>query len=187
GPPLALGLGLPGHGALHALGQVHVLDLHPLDANAPRPLGRLVDDPPQFTVDGLALGEQLVHLRLADDRPQRGLRLLGYGEHVVLHVDDGLDRVHHAEVHHGAHPDADVVPGDALRGGNRNGDDLHVALLQLVADGPDDGQPRPFGLWQDLPEPENQPALALLHDPPGTANDGQAADNEDDENYKERC
>ena len=35
----------------------------------------------------VALGEQLVHLGLADDRAQRGLRLLGDREHVVLHVD----------------------------------------------------------------------------------------------------
>jgi hypothetical protein len=33
------------------------------------------------------LGEQLVHLGLTDDRPERGLRLLGDREQVILHVD----------------------------------------------------------------------------------------------------
>ena len=70
----------------------------------------------QLPVHRVALGQQLVHLRLADDRAQRGLRLLRDGEQVVLHVDGRLDRVDNPEVDHRVHPHADVVPGDALLG-----------------------------------------------------------------------
>lgn len=39
GAAFPLGLGLPGHRAFHAVGQGDVLDLDPLDAQAPRSLG----------------------------------------------------------------------------------------------------------------------------------------------------
>ena len=64
----------------------------------------------------VALGQQLVHLGLADNRPERGLALLGDREQVVLDIDRGLDRVHHPEVDDRVDPDADVVAGDALLG-----------------------------------------------------------------------
>ena len=50
GPALSFRLGLPGHGPLHAVGQRDVLDLHPLDPDAPRALGRLIDDAAQARV-----------------------------------------------------------------------------------------------------------------------------------------
>ena len=64
GPPLALGLGLPGHGALHLLGQVDVLDLDRGDLDAPG-VGAPRRGSLQLGVELLALGEQLVQLGLA--------------------------------------------------------------------------------------------------------------------------
>src|SRR5262249_42101952 len=54
---LALGLGLAGHRALHGRRQLHVLDLHGGDLDAPA-LGVLVNDRLHSAVDALALGEQ---------------------------------------------------------------------------------------------------------------------------------
>ena len=50
--------------------------------------GRAVDHQLQALVELLAVGEQIVQVALADDRPQRGLRHLGDGEAVVLDLDD---------------------------------------------------------------------------------------------------
>ena len=72
GPPFPLGLGLAGHGPLHLLGQADVADLDPVHLDAPR-LGLGVEGDLELGVDPLPLGEQLVELVAADDRPQRGL------------------------------------------------------------------------------------------------------------------
>ncbi len=164
GAALPLRLGLPRHRPLHALRQRHVLDLHPLHPDAPRALGGLVDDPAQLPVHAVPLGQQLVHLGLADDRAQRGLRLLGDREHVVLHVDGRLDRVDHPEVDHRVDPHGHVVLGDPVLRRDRHRHDLHVDLLHPVADRPDHGQPGAARQAQHLPEPEDDALLVLLHD-----------------------
>ena len=61
GPLLALGLGLAGHGPLHRVGQLHVLDLDDADLDAPR-LCLLVDDLLEPLVDLVAVDEQLVQV-----------------------------------------------------------------------------------------------------------------------------
>ena len=71
-----------------------------------------VDHLLELLVELLALGEEVVQLDLSEDRPQRRLRQLGGGVHVVLDLDDRLDRPHGAEVHHGVHFHRDVVAGD---------------------------------------------------------------------------
>jgi hypothetical protein len=96
--PLALGLGLPGHRALHALRDLDVLDLDDRDLDAPG-RGLLVDDRLQDRVDLLALRQQLVELMLAEHRPQRRLRDLRRRDHEVLDLHDrGLLRIDDPEV-----------------------------------------------------------------------------------------
>ncbi len=63
GPPLAVGLGLPGHRALHGLGQRHVLDLDAVDLHAPAD-GRAVDHQLQTLVQLLPVGQQVVEVAL---------------------------------------------------------------------------------------------------------------------------
>src|SRR6188508_3355545 len=62
------------------------------------PQGSLVDDLLQVLVEPLALGEQLIEIRLAEHRAQRGLGDLRGGEQEVLDLDDRLVRVDHPEV-----------------------------------------------------------------------------------------
>src|SRR5258705_502857 len=69
GAALALGLRLARDGALHLLGQVHVLDLDGRDLDPPR-LGLAVDDLLERLVLLLALRQQLVELGLAQNRTQ---------------------------------------------------------------------------------------------------------------------
>src|SRR6266496_309603 len=61
---LALGFGLLGHGALHGIGQRHVLDLYRRDFDAPR-FGLPIDDLLQLQVDRLALGKQVIERGLS--------------------------------------------------------------------------------------------------------------------------
>ena len=87
GALLALGLGLPRHGALHLLRQVDVLDLDHRHLDAPG-IGVRVDDLLQRGVELLALRQQLVELRLAEHGAQRRLRQLRGRVQVVLDLDD---------------------------------------------------------------------------------------------------
>src|SRR5438046_2619505 len=73
GAPLALGLGLLGHRALHVLGQVDLLDLHGRDLDAPG-LRVLVDDALELLVDLVPRREEVVELDLAEDAAPRRLR-----------------------------------------------------------------------------------------------------------------
>ena len=89
--PLALGLRLARHRALHALRDLDVLDLDDRDLDAPG-RGLLVDDPLQDRVDLLALRQQLVELVLAEHRAQRRLRDLRRRDHEVLDLHDRVLR-----------------------------------------------------------------------------------------------
>src|SRR5215212_7993925 len=63
-PPLSLALGLPGHGPLHLLRYLHVLDLDGAHLYAPG-VGLLVDYGLQLLVYGLPVGEEVVQVLLA--------------------------------------------------------------------------------------------------------------------------
>lgn len=125
--------GLPGHRLLHRLGQRNVFDLHPINVQAPAQRGA-VDHHFQTLVGPLPVGQQIVQITVADDRPQRRLRDLRHRRPVILHVDDHANRINHFEVDHRVHPPRDVVPSDAVLGRDRQRDDLHVDLLQPVLD-----------------------------------------------------
>src|SRR5829696_4917484 len=65
GPPLPLALGLARHRPLHLLRDLHVLDLHHADLDAPG-VGLLVDDPLELLVYLLAVDEQVVEVLLPE-------------------------------------------------------------------------------------------------------------------------
>jgi len=83
--------------------------------------------------------------------------------HVVLHVDGGLDRLDHPEVHHRVDPHRHVVASHALLRGHSHGDDLHVDLLQPVADRPDEGKARLEHMRLHPAEPVQDALLVLLN------------------------
>src|SRR5205823_5411908 len=112
-PPLAFGLGLARHRAFHRLRKRDILDLDAVDVDAPVERGA-VDHQLEALVQPFAVGEQVVEVALADDRPQRRLRHLADRGPVVLDVDRGGHRVDHLEVHDRVHPDRDIVVGDPV-------------------------------------------------------------------------
>src|SRR6185369_13482462 len=59
---------------------------------------------------------------------------LRYCTGVVLHVDDGLNRVDDPVIHNRVHPQRDVVPGDGILGRDRRHDNLHVDLAEPVSE-----------------------------------------------------
>ena len=80
----------------------------------------------------LALGQQLVEVRLAADAAQRRLRDLRRGVEVVLHLHNRAVGVEDAEIEHGAYFDGDVVAGDDVLRGHVEGDGPQVEAEHLL-------------------------------------------------------
>src|SRR5690606_32448442 len=93
------------------------LDLDTHNADAPLVSG-LVEDLPEVQVDGVAAGEGLVELHLADQVSQVGLGQLGDGEDEVADVVDQPLRVGGLVVDDGVDGHHDVVLGDDLLRGD---------------------------------------------------------------------
>jgi len=134
GPPLALGLGAAGHGPLHLLGDLDVLDLHDAHIHAPR-LGQVLDDVAQVGVQGLTMRQNGVEVDPSEHAAQCRLGDLGGGDGVVLHLHDRLDRVNDVEQHDGVDPGGDVVLGDDLLRGDGQGDHAGVDPLHALQEG----------------------------------------------------
>ena len=100
GPLFALGLGLLGHGPLHALGQFNVFYLHHGNNHAPA-LGVRVQDFGNLAVDGFALAQYLVQLEFAHNVAHRGLGNLVDGGHHVLNGHNAFYGIHYAVIGHG--------------------------------------------------------------------------------------
>ncbi len=113
GAALALGFGLLGHGALHCVGQRHVLDLDRRDFDAPR-FGLPVDDLLQLQVDRLALRKQVIQVGLAEHAAQRRLRHQRGGFEKVLHFHDRGLRIDDAEINDRVDRHRHVVSGHHL-------------------------------------------------------------------------
>ena len=87
-----------------------VLQLHAVDLYAPFVCG-VVEHGAQLGVDGVARGERLVQLKLADDVAQGGLRELLYCVGQVVNLVHGLERVDNLEVQQGVYLRLHVVFG----------------------------------------------------------------------------
>ena len=111
GPLFPLGLGLSCHGALHALGQLDVLQLDQGDLDAPSGSGD-IEDLADVDVDAVGLGQDLIQGVLADHLTQRGLGDLVDGRAYVLDGDHRLHRIDHPVVGDGGHIHTHVVPSD---------------------------------------------------------------------------
>ena len=160
GAPLTLGFGLARNGADHLLGQVDVLDLDRLHFDSPG-LRLLVERSLNTRVQLLPLTEQLIKIRLAQNRPQPRLRELRCRVNVMRDLDDGLGRVEHAEEDHRAHLDRDVVARhDVLR--------RHIHRLDAQRDAHDpvdrrehQHQAGPLRAREQAPQTKDDAALVL--------------------------
>ena len=172
GSSFTLGFGLAGHGALHRIGQHHVLDFDAIDVYAPAQRGT-VEHHRQALVEAFTVGEQVIEVALADDRAQRGLRDLADRGHVVLDVDGDPYRIAHVEVDDGVDPDGDVVAGDAVLGGHGHRDDLHAHLLQAISQRHQQHESGSAHTVLYPAEPEDDAALELFDDPEAGCQDKQ--------------
>jgi hypothetical protein len=177
GPLFPLGLRLAGHRPLHRVGQLYVLDLDDADLDAPR-LGRFVDDLLQLVVDLVAMDQQLVQVRLAQDRSQAGLGDLPRRPAVIFYLHDGVAGIDHPEIGHGVHPDRHVVAGDGLLRGDIQGDDAQVDLHHAVYEGDDEKETRPLCALQPA-QTKNDAALVLLDDLDGRDQQHDQKDDDD--------
>ena len=87
--PVAFGLRLGGHGPLHRVGEVHILDFHDGDFNPPR-LGVPIDDLLQAVVHFVPLRQEVIEFRLTQRAAQGRQGHLGRGEQEILHLQNGL-------------------------------------------------------------------------------------------------
>ena len=176
GAALALGLGLLGHGAEHGLGHVDLLDLDGDDFYA-EGRGVTVDDGLDALVEGLAMGEQLVEVDLAQDGAEGGLGELRGLVDVVRDLDDGAGGVDDPQGDDGVDFEGDVVAGDdVLRR------DFHCFLTKahpdnLVERAEDEDDARAGGGLLHAAKAEDDGSLVLLEDLDGVE------DVEDDDGY----
>src|SRR5580693_7299693 len=113
GAALALGLGLTGDGADHALVEVDALELDIGDLDAPG-FGLLVEHVLNAGIELVALGQHLVEIVLAQYPAQRGLGELTGRDEVIPDLDDGALGIDDAEVDDGRDLDRDVVTGNHI-------------------------------------------------------------------------
>ena len=181
GALLPLGLGLPGHRPLHALGELDVLELDQGDQHSPL-CGRPVEDLADAVVDGVGLGERLVQGVLTDHVAQRRLRDLVDGRRDVLDDHDGLQRVDDVEVGDARDIDADVVLGDDPLRLDRHRDGAQRYAPEHVDEGNEEGQSG-FADRVRAAEPEQNAPFVLLHDPDGQGqqDDSQGGDGDSDD------
>ncbi len=170
GPLFPLGLGLAGHGALHQLWQQDILDLDQRDHHTPRLFRVLVNDVPQPLIDPVAMGQELIEVRLAQHTPQRGQGQLLGGQGVFLNLHDRAFWIHHVKVHHRVHVDGHVVPGDDLLGFQDHRSGAQVNLDQVVNPGQDQVEAW-FSDTDELAKAEQHAALVLVHGLDGRDNE----------------
>ena len=115
GAAVAFGFRLSGHGPLHRLGEIHILDFHDGDFNSPR-LGVPIDDLLQAAVHFIPLRQQVIEFGLTQRAAQGGQGHLGSGEQEILHLQHGPHGIDNPEIEHGIDADRDVVPGDDVLG-----------------------------------------------------------------------
>src|SRR3989442_6290321 len=145
GSALALGFGLLGHGALHVLGQVDLLDLDGRHLYPPG-LGVLVDDPLELLVDLVARRQEVVQLDLTEHAPQRRLGDLRGRVEIVLDRDHRSLRIDHSEVDDGADLQRHVVARDHVLRRQVERDGLEAPLHHLVDEGHQQDEPRPVAV-----------------------------------------
>ena len=121
---LALGLHLLFHGVLDLAGRQDVLQLHAVDLDAPR-VGGLVQNGAHLGVDGVAAGEALVQLQLADDVTQGGSGQILDGAHGILHAVGVQLGIGDLEV-----DDRVDLHGDVVLGDDRLGVEVRHLLLE---------------------------------------------------------
>src|SRR5208282_4685269 len=161
GAALAFRFGLAGNGALHVLRDVHLLQLHLGDFDAPG-LGVLIEDVLELFVHFVAFGKDGVELELAANAAQGGLGELRGGVHVILGAREGQIGVDHLEVADGVDLCRDVVLRDDVLRGHVERFDLHGNAIERVNRPNHDGEAPGLGSVQHDAEAQDHAVFPLL-------------------------
>jgi len=97
-----------------------------------------VDDLPQQFIDAVAVGQQLVQFRLAQDTPQGGQGDLGGSLFVVHHLYHGILGIDDLEINYGIHLNGHVILGNHLLGIDGDGLYPDIYLNHPINVGDDD-------------------------------------------------
>lgn len=121
------GFRLAGHGPVHALWKLDVLQLDKGHVDSPLRRGD-VKDFAYSRVDDIRFGQDFIQGVLANHLAQRGLGDLVNGRIDIFNGDDRLDGVDDTKIGDRRNIDADIVPCDDALGLNGQGDDPHRYL-----------------------------------------------------------
>ena len=121
----------------------------------------MVENLLELLIQPIALGEQIVELGLSQDAPERSLGELRRRVVKVLDRDDCLQRIHHAEEHHGVHLHRHVVARDDVLGRHVEDDRAQADPHDAIDGREDQHDARSFRLGQQFPEPEDDAAFVL--------------------------
>src|SRR6266478_939876 len=163
GAAFAFGFRLAGDGALHLFGNIHLLDFHFGDLDAPG-FGVLIENDLQFAVDLVTLGENFVQVKLSDDAAQRGLRQLRSGVLKICHLRQRQIGIHHTEVTYRVYFNRDVVVGDDVLRWNVQRFETQADAIERFDRPENKIHATAFGHWQQTPEPKNDSAFPFFDD-----------------------
>src|SRR4030095_1595512 len=121
----------------------------------------LVQNLLQPLIQFLSLAEQIIERHFTEHRAKCRLRKLRGRIQIVLYVNDGPARVHHAEINDGIHLDADVIFSNDILGRYIHRDRAQADAYDAVDRKKDQDQSRPFRLRQQPPNSKNYSSLVL--------------------------
>ena len=127
-----------------------MLDLDGRDLDTPR-LRMLVEDVLQLLIQPIALGEEVVELRLTQHAPERRLRELERRVLIVLDFHNRPARIDHPIVQNRAHLDRHVVPRDDVLRRYFEGDRPEADAHHTVDRHEHKDHAGAFGVRQQLP------------------------------------
>ncbi len=142
GAPFALGFRLAGHGPLHLLRQVDVLDFDRLHFDTPL-VGFRIENFLQLGVERVATGQEFIEFGLPEHIAQHRLGFLVGGIVKVLDIDHGFTWAENSEKHHRIDVHGHIIFGDDVLRGDIHRHQARVDAKHALDDGNHNDNPRP--------------------------------------------
>src|SRR5579864_9030718 len=183
GAALALGLGLAGDSAHHALVEVDALDLDIGDLDAPG-LGLLVEHVLDSGIELVAFRQHFVEIVLAQHPAQRGLGELAGGDEIIPDLDDGALGIDDAEVDDGRDLDRDVVAGNHVLRRHLIDDDAQIDAHHLLDERHQEEKAGPLGSGIAAEREDDAALVFAQHADRGIDENQHQYGDDDDGRYK---
>src|SRR4029453_6642784 len=158
----ALGLGLPGNRAYHALVEIDSLDLNIRDLDSPG-LGLLIEHVLNIGIEPVPLGQHRVEVVFAQHPAQRRLRELARRYKIIVNLNNRPLGVHDAKIDDGIHLDRDVIAGNHVLSWHFIDDNPKIDPHHLLHKRHKQEKSRPLRAGV-APQREYDPAFVLTQD-----------------------